>query len=471
VTTVDVTFGKTAFRVPVALWNALVPAGIFLLAFSGYYLSMHLLNPLTNGDFDLRAPADWYKHYIYLAEAMLHGTLNLKDTGLPDFYQDVVREQDGDIYLPYQPMPGVLAMPFVAIWGTAMHEWLLSMIVGAVNVVLFWYILRLMGVSRTTKLLLIPFFAFGTANFYSASTGTLWFYNHVVAVMFVLLAITFMLRRTSPFVPAICLGAAALSRQPTALAVPFFLYWMAAQQHNMTYDFSELWRALRQLEIRRLLALLWEPLGSASRDRQTLFKLSLFVGTLVPFGLISLWYNAARFGGIFDTGLDEVYLQYGDRERAGVLYTIYLEQVADAKRFAEFDLRNIPLHLYTIFALPPKFIGDGSMFRPSEYGMSALLTSSPFIFAALTRRSNPLRIASWIAIPLVAIPTLMYYSQGWVQFGYRYLMDYLPFIMILVALGFDDNQSRKAFWWKVALVAVSIVIGFWGRYWGTRLGW
>jgi uncharacterized membrane protein YwaF len=71
----------------------------------------------------------------------------------------------------------------------------------------------------------------------------------------------------------------------------------------------------------------------------------------------------------------------------------------------------------------------------------------------------------------VAIPTLLYFSQGWVQFGYRYLMDYLPFLMILTALGFEDNQSRSSFWLKVVLVVASVAIGFWGRYWGTRLGW
>jgi hypothetical protein len=103
--------------------------------------------------------------------------------------------------------------------------------------------------------------------------------------------------------------------------------------------------------------------------------------------------------------------------------------------------------------------------------MSILLTSSPFVYALLVRRHDVLRNASWIAIPLVALPTLFYYSQGWVQFGYRYLMDYLPFLMLLTALGFEDNQSRRSIWIMAALVLVSVAIGFWGRYWGTRLGW
>jgi hypothetical protein len=103
--------------------------------------------------------------------------------------------------------------------------------------------------------------------------------------------------------------------------------------------------------------------------------------------------------------------------------------------------------------------------------MSIVLTSSPFVYAVLVKNHKILRNASWMVIPIIAVPTLLYYSQGWVQFGYRYLMDYLPFLMILTALGFEDNQSRTSLRIKVLLVIISVAAGFWGRYWGTRLGW
>jgi hypothetical protein len=49
-------------------------------------------------------------------------------------------------------------------------------------------------------------------------------------------------------------------------------------------------------------------------------------------------------------------------------------------------------------------------------------------------------------------------------------MDYLPFIMILTALGFEHFKTPRSLWIKIALVVLSVAIGFWGRYWGTRLG-
>ena len=31
----------------------------------------------------------------------------------------------------------------------------------------------------------------------------------------------------------------------------------------------------------------------------------------------------------------------------------------------------------------------------------------------------------------------MHFSQGWVQFGYRFSNDFVPFALLLVALGFE----------------------------------
>jgi hypothetical protein len=167
--------------------------------------------------------------YADLANALNHGTLDLSEVGVAPNHPDLFTDTDGEVFLPYQPMPGVLLMPVVAIGGTGLTQLTFSMALGAVNVVLFGYVLRLLNVSRETKLLLIPFLAFGTAHFYSATTGSLWFYNHVTAVFFLLLATIFLLRKDSPILPALCWGAAALSRQPTVLAVPAFLYFMIEQ--------------------------------------------------------------------------------------------------------------------------------------------------------------------------------------------------------------------------------------------------
>lgn len=420
----------------------LLGLGVFAFAFIGYYFAGPTI--LGHDPFgDEGKPINWLNFYVHLAEAMTHGTFDLTSAGLTGAEHPDLFVKDGEVYLPYGPTPALLLIPSVLIFGmNDTTQWFHSMVLGAFNVALFWYVLRLLKTGRATQFLLVPFFAFGTVNFYCATTGTIWFYNHTTAVTFVFLAIIFLLRGPSPILAGISLGLALFARQPAVLAVPAFVYFMVRQRHPDVFD-------LRWL-----------------KDPLTLRGVILFGAGVAPFVFLFFVYNAVRFGDIFDTGLGALYDKYN-----GLSYTLYLEKFPGSERFGEFDWRNIPLHLYTIFLLPPTFTNDGSLFQPSPYGMSAVLTSSPFVYAFLVRKQSVLRNACWIAIPSIAVPTLLYYSQGWVQFGYRYLMDYLPFLMILTALGFEENQSRTSVRIMVVLVIVSVAIGFWGRYWGTRLGW
>ncbi len=73
-----------------------------------------------------------------------------------------------------------------------------------------------------------------------------------------------------------------------------------------------------------------------------------------------------------------------------------------------------------------------------------------------------------MAVLVVAIGLLMHFSQGWVQFGYRFSNDFAPFATVLVALGI---ARLRAGWLSIALVATSIAVNAWGVYWGVTLGW
>ncbi len=62
----------------------------------------------------------------------------------------------------------------------------------------------------------------------------------------------------------------------------------------------------------------------------------------------------------------------------------------------------------------------------------------------------------------------MHFSQGWVQFGYRFSNDFAPFALVLVALAIAWRGVTKL---TVGLVAASVLINLWGVYWGVTLGW
>jgi hypothetical protein len=103
--------------------------------------------------------------------------------------------------------------------------------------------------------------------------------------------------------------------------------------------------------------------------------------------------------------------------------------------------------------------------------MSILLTSPayllgiPALFSTVRRRMVAGAAISIIAISFV---NLMHFSQGWVQFGYRFSNDFAPFGMVLVGVALARYGVR---WWSVALVAASVLVNAWGVYWGVTLGW
>lgn len=59
---------------------------------------------------------------------------------------------------------------------------------------------------------------------------------------------------------------------------------------------------------------------------------------------------------------------------------------------------------------------------------------------------------------LVFVPTLLYYGGGWVQFGYRYLLDSVPFWLALCALW--ASRAGVGWLWTTA-IGWSVAVNAW----------
>ena len=66
-----------------------------------------------------------------------------------------------------------------------------------------------------------------------------------------------------------------------------------------------------------------------------------------------------------------------------------------------------------------------------------------------------------------SIPTLLYYGGGWLQYGYRYFLDSIPFVWALVALGIVHRGETP--WWGWTLILWGVLIGLGGVYWAYHL--
>ena len=76
-----------------------------------------------------------------------------------------------------------------------------------------------------------------------------------------------------------------------------------------------------------------------------------------------------------------------------------------------------------------------------------------------------------LAVLIIAVVNLMHFSQGWVQFGYRFSLDFVPWALVLVALGMERLRSAMGVAIAVVLVGLSIAVNWWGVVWGNLLGW
>ena len=164
---------------------------------------------------------DWYKHFVYLADSFLKGKTYIE--GYPRYYLDLILI-NGKAYLPNPPLPAIILLPFVAIWGVSTDEVRIANVVGAFNVILVWILLRKIGISKIPRIFLTILFGFGTVHYSAAIIGTIWFFAHVVTITFLLLALIEFFGKKRPFFMGLFIGLSFLARHSVILSVPFFIF-------------------------------------------------------------------------------------------------------------------------------------------------------------------------------------------------------------------------------------------------------
>jgi hypothetical protein len=98
--------------------------------------------------------------------------------------------------------------------------------------------------------------------------------------------------------------------------------------------------------------------------------------------------------------------------------------------------------------------------------MSILLTSPGLLLALRADWRSRMAIALGLTAVAVLVPSLLYYGGGWLQYGYRYALDSIPFVMALVGLA----VARRGLpvWGKV-LIVFGVAVNALGVYWAYNL--
>ena len=82
-------------------------------------------------------------------------------------------------------------------------------------------------------------------------------------------------------------------------------------------------------------------------------------------------------------------------------------------------------------------------------------------------RSQQLRLALWVTIVPIALASLLYQNSGFVQFGYRFSLDYMVLLVVLLRLGSPGAAVSPLF---RACVIWGVIVNLFGAISFNRMG-
>ena len=352
-----------------------------------------------------------YNNFVLLAAGLLHGHAWID---WPGPYIDALRYGAGRYYVIEAPLPALLLMPFVAIFGTQTNQTVLGIVLASVAVGAAWELGERFGLHAKANAWICAFLLAGTDLLWCAMLGDVWFLAHVSAVCFTLLALVELAGKRRGWLVALFAACAFESRFSMIAAIPVYFYLLIA------------------------------PLSSGEREKRA----ASFGAVLIAVGALWALYNRARWGTWSDVG----YTTWYHQDQVGMPTGL------------PFRLVYLPYELWSFFVQMPTQLPAFPWLRPEFSGVALTWTSPALVLALFARTPVRWVVALWVAALLTAVPNVLYYVNGFAQFGMRHALDFEPFMVALMMLAVRDRFP----WWAKALIAYSIVVGLWGCwYWLT----
>ncbi len=318
-------------------------------------------------------------------------------------------------YVTFPPAPALAVLPAVAIWGVSAWDLLITVLLAAaIPVVLVWMLDRIRGTAEgrgREHLWIAAAWTLASPACWVATAGGVWFTAQIVGSFCTCMYLAHAYDARAPARAGLWLGLAVASRVTPAFAAVFFAW--------------EWWRTGHRLH-------------TLVRFAVPLFIIAAILMTL----------NTLRFDTPLEFGHRYLAIRWQTRiQEIGMFSPAYLG-------------RNLEAMLW----LAPQVNWQASpLVRFSQHGMG-LLFATPWLLALLAaRRTFAARRGLWLAVAAVAIPSLLYQNTGFRQFSYRFALDYLPMLLLLVALGGGARHK-----WFAALVVFAGVVQIYGAWLFTR---
>lgn len=402
---------------------------LFLIVFVIY------LAVATRFTFQPRWAADYFNP---LAKSIVNGKWYIED---PSYIYDLV-EFNHHWYLPWGPIVAFILIPLQAIArGNYIAPLYISVLFASLNVVIFYLLLTRVRkdffptVSPSDTFFILALFIFGSTNFYLGTQGGVWHVDQMVSSVFGTLGLYIIFKKTRTlqdyFFSVLSLAMTLIGRATIVLLVivPAVLF-------------------LKQYLIPKLYSKqLWVNIVRG---------IVIFGLPLILFTALFFLYNIVRFHTPFEYGYNYLHESLElelMRKTNGIMSLVNMK-------------RNV---WFMLFELPGVSRANGLHFVYNLQGNSIffLMPTLFFIFFAtpIEKRHGRWQInwyitALWSGTILTLIPSLLIYSTGFLQLGYRYSHDVTVLFILLTLFGIKGRLSKL---YKASII-VSILmysLGVW----------
>lgn len=370
---------------------------LFLLAIFATYIY------LTAGQ------KNWDKSLVLLAGQFLR----LKISLLINSYLPIgdIADYKYNFYLYFGPFASILLMPFVAMWGISTPQYIIGIISLIACFILVYLISKKFELNTIDSLWLALFFDFSSVLFSLSVMNISAYQVEALGAPLLLLSLYEYFTKKRGLIIGIFLGLAVMTRFTLLLSVSFFIV---------------------------------EFIRKRITQKGILFILIPIVISCILLG----FYNQRRFHSFFETGYS---------------YNISLKGFI-AKQNLKHGVTNvshIPANLYSFLIMSPQpLVADRFGFylkypylTASNWGMAIWYTSPLFLLLIFRHKRNKYFLSSLIAVISISIPLFTYYSIGGTQFGYRYAIDFLPFLLLLLIPCIAPKLSKTA----IALIIIGVL--------------
>jgi hypothetical protein len=328
------------------------------------------------------------QHHIFLAKSLLNGNLHIS-----------YRKGYGDLavfnnhyFLMWPPLPSVLLMPAVLFFGDNFNQFWLTFFSVVVSFFLAYKITRQLKLSEGHALIATIFLFFGTVYLHLFLLGFSSYLGQIVGTMFVLAALNEYFSKKRWLAMGILVALAFLSRFTLIFASLFFILSIFKQ---------------KSIDLKK--------------------QLIYFISPIVLAVLIVMSYNFARFSSIWETGQ-----KYG------------LDPVVGPS--GVFSLAYLPNNVYHFLFMGPEMLFENGATPQFPYlqadllGLGILFVSPLLLLIFSKKEKRSYTPALWLTSLVIMLPSLFFYNSGGAQFGYRYFLDALPFIYILLLLSLKQQR-------------------------------